>query len=482
MRGLILLAVLVPLAALAHPAGSLGTIALKPCRLPATPGTIEAECASFAVPESTEPGSRTLQIRLALLASRAQQPEPDPVVLLAGGPGQSAIEAYALAQPALGPLLARRNILLVEQRGTGESNPLKCAMPDWKRRPEQSLVSARAQALACLKRYEGKADPRWYATDDYIDDLERVRQAAGIAQFNLTGVSYGTRVALQYLRRHPQAVRSVFLASPVPPELALGQEHARNLEQALATMARRCANEPACLGRYGDLSAGLKALRAQAAHAPRTYALRHPRTHEPMTAPFDLAALGGVVRLFAYAPETLAVLPYLLAEAQAGRPEPLLAQAETLYATLPDQLNHGMELSVLCAEDADLLRADPADAGTLIGTQLVAYTQAQCEVWPHHGRGADFKQPVTSSVPVLIVSGEYDPVTPPRYGEQIVRTLANGRHLVAKGQSHSPTNAGCVPRLLRRFVDTLAPRELDAACLDAMGDAPFFLGAQGPGP
>lgn len=465
--------------------GRLGEIEFKPCRLHTAqvPGSVEAECARITLPENAAaPGGRKISVRLALLASRASKPAPDPVVLLAGGPGQSAVEAYPMAQGALGSLLARRHILLVEQRGTGESNPLKCPLPDWKKPQAQTLAAARGQALACLSSYDGKADTHFYTTDDYIADLEQVRVAAGVAQFNLVGGSYGTRVALEYLRRHPASIRSAFIDSVVPPGLALGQDHARNLDDAIEGMSARCTADKACAASLGDIGARLRALKAQVEREPRTVTIANPRTHEPESAPFDAAALVGVARLFSYAPETIAVLPLLVSEAAKGRPEALLAQAELIYSSLPDQLAHGLELSVICAEDADLLQMREEDRDTLMGNDFTAFIRAQCEVWPHATRAADFKQPVVSSVPVLLLSGQNDPVTPPRYAEQVAKTLSNSRHLVAKGQGHTPMGAGCMPRLIREFIEKAEPQKLDAGCLEALGDAPFFIDAQGPSP
>jgi pimeloyl-ACP methyl ester carboxylesterase len=483
--------VLLPLLALAAGAAaagetrSLGSLEFAPCELrsPGAAGPVDAYCATVPLPENpAAPAGRRIGVRVAWLPAASQRPEPDVVVLLAGGPGQSALEAYPAARPALRPLLRKRHVVLVEQRGTGQSNPLRCPLPDWKDPAALDAGAARAQARDCLARLAGHADPGFYTTTDYLRDLEAVRAALGGPRFNLVGGSYGTRVALEYLRRHPQAVRSVFIDSVVPPELALGQDHARNLDDALAAMARRCDEAPACRQRHGDVAATLRSVREVARGAPRPVVLRHPRTHQRVTVPFGEAALAGVVRLFAYEPRTAALLPLLLGEAAAGRPEPLLAQAELLAATLPEQLAHGLELSVLCAEDVDLLAPRPQDAGTLLGNDFVGFLRAQCEVWPRGARPADFKQPVVSDVPVLLLSGEHDPVTPPRYADQVARTLANSRHLVAKGQGHTPMNEGCMPRLLRRFVETLAPRELDAGCLDALGDTPFFLDFQGPAP
>lgn len=480
---LILLAVL-PLAAGPAAARTLGSIEFTPCELDSPiGGRVEAECARFPVPEDhSRPEGRSLLLHLALVPARAARPQPDPVVMLAGGPGQSAIESYPVAQAALRPLLKRRNVLLVEQRGTGRSNPLRCALPDWKDPAAQDAGTARALALACLEAYRGRADTRFYTTVDYIRDLERVREALGVAQVNLVGGSYGTRVALDYLRRHPQAIRSVVLDSVVPPELPLGQDHARNLEEALDVTARRCAADAACRERHGDVRATLRELLRRVRAGAQPVTIRHPQTHALLRVPFNEAALAGVVRLFSYAPQATALLPLLLDEAAHGRPEPLLAQAELLYASVLDQLAHGLELSVICAEDADLLQARPDDRDTLLGNDFVAFLRAQCAVWPHGARPADFKQPVVSDKPVLLLAGERDPVTPPRYAAAVARTLSNSRVLIARGQGHTPMSEGCTPRLLQQFVDTLQPRDLDAACLEVLGDAPFFLDYQGAGP
>jgi pimeloyl-ACP methyl ester carboxylesterase len=481
--------VLIGLAALAlaaaAPAAEPGAVAFESCELNGrgAGARVKAECATLEVPENrAEPGGRRIRLRLARVRSRASRPAPDPVVLLAGGPGQSAVDMYTITQAALRPVLRNRDILMVEQRGTGESNALTCPLPDWKDPATQSLAAVRELARRCVAAYAGRADTRFYTTHDYLRDLEDARAALGIARVNLVGGSYGTRVALEYLRRYPQAVRSAFLASVVPPELALGQDHGTNLEAAVAATAERCSRDVACRDRYGDVRATLRQLQARSRAAQAPVTIRHPQTHALMRAPFNEGALVGVVRLFSYAPQATALLPLLLAEAAAGRPEPLLAQAELLYATVPEQLAHGLELSVICAEDADLLQARPQDRDTLMGSEFVEFVRAQCEVWPHGARPADFHEPVVSATPVLLLSGERDPVTPPRYAEQVARTLTNSRHLVAKGQGHTPLGEGCMPRLLRQFVEQLQPKALDASCLDALGDVPFFLDYQGPGP
>jgi len=227
------------------------------------------------------------------------------------------------------------------------------------------------------------------------------------------------------------------------------------------------------------MRATLKQLRAAVVKDPREYAIRDPQSAAALKQRFDLEALVTVARIFAYAPETAALLPFSLNEALAGRPEVLLEQARLISAGLGEQITHGLELSVVCAEDADLVQDRPENAGTLMGTDFAAAIHAGCAIWPKGTRAPDFHEPLKSDVPVLILSGEFDPVTPPRYGEQVKQGLSRGRHLVAKGQGHIVSQRGCMPRLIGEFFKNADPAKLDASCLDELGDTPAFVTANG---
>jgi pimeloyl-ACP methyl ester carboxylesterase len=470
----------------AAPAGArtVGTLEFTPCELESrNGGSVEAACARFEVPEDpAQPQGRRIALQLALVPARAQEPEPDLVVLLAGGPGQSALEAYGEVAAAFEPLARHRHILLLDQRGTGKSNPLRCALPDWKDPAEQTPAALRRQTAECLAALGERADPRFYTTRDAVRDLEAVRQALGAPRFNLVGVSYGTRVALEYLRRHPDGVRTVALDSAVPPELALLQDHARNLDDALARMFAACRNDALCAKRFGDPLLTLKALRAQLGSASVTARINDPLTHEPRDEVLSDTLVTAIVRLYAYQPEAAALLPLLLHEAEQGRPQALIAQGELVFRRLSESLAHGMELSVVCAEDAPFLRARPEDAGTVIGTALVELLQEQCALWPRGAIAPDFKQPVVSDRPVLLVAGELDPVTPPRYAEHVARALSRSRVLVVPGQGHSVLARGCLPKVLRQFVEQGDGVALDVGCVSAMGALPAFTSFQGPEP
>ena len=470
-------------AAPAEAARVLGAMSFEPCTLSASgsPATVAAFCGTLAVPEDhARPEGRRIELAVALVPSRAKQPRPDPVFMLAGGPGQSAREAFPAAAGAFREILRKRHVVLVDQRGTGGSHPLHCRGTDAEWAESADPARAREFAARCLSGLD--ADPRFYTTSDAVLDLEAVRRALGAPQVNLVGGSYGTRVGLEYLRRHPDRARTVVLDAVVPPELALGSEHARNLEAALDAHFARCEADADCRAQFGPPRATLERLLDELRRAPRPVRYRDPVTDEVREDELTAATLAGVVRLYAYAPQLAAMVPRTLAEAAAGRPEVLMAQARMVDELVGEQFALGVQLSVTCAEDAGRLRVDPADARTLLGTGFVEVLLAQCEVWPRGRRPADFDQPVRSDRPVLLLSGELDPVTPPRYGEAVVRHLPNGRHLVLRGQGHSVMATGCAPRLVARFIDTADARGLDAGCIDRLAAPPPFLGAYGWGP
>lgn len=478
-------------AAAAKPAGtrSLGDLDFMPCTLttPGMPRTVEAQCTTLDVPEDrSATGGRMISLAIAWVPSTSPQAEPDPVFMLAGGPGQGARDTYPQIASAFERTLRKRHVILVDQRGTGGSNPLACrdeqganafADPD-----DSSNEAARAFAERCAQALSERADLRHYTTTDAIADLEAVRTAIGAQTINLVGISYGTRVAQTYLRRHPESLHTVVLDGVVPPELILGSEHAKNLETSLDAQFALCERSEECRARHGRPREALATLRARLDTAPMPLRYRHPVSGEYVDGVLDHNALATVTRLFAYSPTTAALLPRTLARAANGEPETLLAQSAIIGAMVGDQIFHGMQLSVMCAEDARKLVPDPADAETLLGTEFVDFTLAQCSAWPAGRAPDDFHAPLASDKPILLLSGEHDPVTPPRYGDIALKGYANGRHLVAKGTGHNVLPVGCVPRLLASFLDSADAKGLDAECLDVLGDTPPFTGSYGPEP
>lgn len=471
----------------------LGTLTFKACELTQkhSGATTAAFCAPFSVPENREKPGRNIDLELALIKSEAERADADIVVFLAGGPGQAAVETYPQIAGALAPLRRHHHILLLDQRGTGKSHPLDCdATGDDATQRTQigetddgvDAATLREAMTKCLAEVERNADPRQYTTTAAVRDLEDLRVALGGSPFDLIGVSYGTRVAQQYLMRFPDGVRSVVLDSVAPNELVFGQEFARNLDAALKAQFARCGENDGCAKAFGDSYASLVKLRDALRAQPQNFTFRDPLTFESGDMRLSANRLAGLVRMFAYTPETAALLPLSIAEALKGNYTPLAGQARLLQDDLSGAMNGGMQASVICSEDADLIEPDPRDANTLLGASLTDAIAAMCAVWPHGTRPRNFHAPVNSAKPVLVLAGELDPVTPPRYAEQVMKGLSDARLVVARGQGHNVIGRGCLPKLVGEFVDQLNPKTLDASCADALGPVPALVDFNGAAP
>src|SRR5690606_32890405 len=430
-----------------------GAIGFQSCSLSAVGAkAVEAQCASFAVPEDHDVADgRRIELAIAFLPATGQA-EPDPVLMIAGGPGQSALESFPVAAAAFDDVRRSRNVVLVDARGTGGSAPLHCKGDEGENAfgpgEDMSQDAMRAFAERCRDALSPDHDLRRYATMDHVRDLEAVREALGVPQLNLVGISYGTRVAQQYARTYPAATRTVLLDGVAPNSMVLGQEHARNLEQALAPQFERCRAEPACVDNLGDPSALLPVVRSALEAgdlAPVDY--RDPVSGEWLEETPGFGHLAALLRMFSYQPAAAATLPLLLHDASQGRYAPLLAQSRMLGASL--------------------------------GNAMVSMLQAQCAAWPTAPRAEGFREPLTGDVPLLAISGEFDPVTPPRYGDEVVAHLANARHLVAPGQGHNVLGAGCMPKLVAQFIERADAAGIDAGCLDRLAPAPPFAGYYG---
>ena len=467
----------------------LGSVTLAACELaqPNSGLSTEAWCTAFPVAENrADPHSRVITLKLAVLRSSAQLPSKDMLVFLAGGPGQAATDSAGQIASMLEPLRAHRDVLLLDQRGTGGSNALNCKGSDDTATQDDSngfdADKLRHSVADCLKQLSDRADPRYYTTTVAAQDLEDVRKAFGSPQFDLVGVSYGTRMAQRYLMRYPGAVRSVILDSVVPNSQALGEDFARNLDDALKAQFARCTAEPACKQHFGDPDQTLYQLRDALRANPHQVSFRDPESYRTVKRVLNEDSLAGVVRMFAYTPATAALLPLSIDAAAHGDVGPLLGQAKILSGDLDDLMGSGMQYSVICSEDADLLVPRPQDADTILGTHMIEALKAVCSVWPKGARPADFHQPLKTSTPVLLLAGQYDPVTPPRYAEEVAAGLPNARVLVLKGQGHSVMATGCMPQLVKHFVEKLDPKTLDAKCLDQLQPTPIFIDFNGATP
>lgn len=465
-----------------------GDLTFKPCTLSGAQASanVEAQCTTFQVPENpAAPQGRKIGLNIAWLEARNEgDGKGDPVFFLAGGPGQAATDVAATINTALRDVRKQRDIFLIDQRGTGKSNPLTCLGADGKELPLDENAAPTAELIAdyarrCAASLASRADTRFYTTTQAIADLDAVRAALGVDTINLIGGSYGTRVAQQYAARYPQHTRSVVIDGVAPNDVVVGGDFANTFEDAINLQAAQCRKDPVCAKRFPvDTRTQLRNVMATLAKAPVQVEYRDPGTAQVKTDMLTPDTVTGLAFAFSYMPELSALLPVVLDEAGQGRYAPLMSLSKLAGRTLGAQMNHGMQWSVICAEDADRYQ-EPAAADRLLGPEVARMFFAACPAWNVGTRPKDFTAPFASTLPVLLLSGQFDPVTPPRYAEQVLKQLPNGRHLVARGQGHGTLNAGCMPRLLSQFLESTDAASLDATCLDALSPVPAFTSFNG---
>lgn len=443
-------------------------LALADCPLPRL--AVAARCGELEVPEDyARPDRRRIRIGFAVLPANTLAPRADPLFILAGGPGQAATRLGPFAAQLVG-VRKERDIVLVDQRGTGRSSPLDCAAF----RPTADVDDAFTldpvpKAIACRAELEARGvDLAQYTTAAWVADLDAVREALGYPRVNLWGGSYGTRVALEYLRRHGERVRSVVLDGVAPPSLRISLDVWASRDAAVSAAIAACIDEPACRAAHPDLDRALDRIRTTLGEEGREVAIVDPRTGRSET---QTLAYGHVVtglHPLTYVPELRALVPEIVARAAGGEYTPLFAAASLLTADLAEQMNVALHYSVTCAEDTP--RVGPADLDATLPRvrepRLVRRVLAVCDVWPRGGQPADAAKPVHSDVPALLLSGGLDPVTPPALAAAAAQTLSRSRHVVAPGFGHIVSPHGCGPRLIAAFVEHGDTARLPAACIE----------------
>ena len=466
--------------------GAPAAVELEDCQLagPGGFGRLPARCGTLTVAENPAlPDGRKIELFVAVLPALSKVAEPDAFTVIAGGPGQASTEFYVSVAGSFEPILRERDIVLVDQRGTGRSNALECSSES-SGLENSSPERVREETARCLEQLA--SDPRYYTTSLAVRDLDLVREALGYQSWNLYGVSYGTRVALHYLRRYPDSTRSVVLDGVVPADAVLGPNISLDAQAALDAIFERCAADPDCSARFPELRLAFRELLDELRERPVPMEVADPLDGTPIELLFGVEQLGLAIRLLSYAPETASLLPILIWEGREGQLERLALQTLLVARTLGESMSGGMHNAVVCTEDAPFYREETIDRDALersylgaVGYELLIEL---CALWPRGLIDPGFKEPVVSDRPVLLLSGENDPITPPANAEQAAATLSNSLHIVGRGQGHGMAPRGCLKRLIAEFVEAASQAELDPSCAEVLKAAPFFLSLTGPGP
>lgn len=457
-------------------------VALAPCTIDGVPG--EARCGTYRVWENRDTRQgRQIELSIIVLAATTPDRRPDPLFALSGGPGDAPSFNARFFSRAFSEIRKHRDLVFVDLRGTGKSAPLTCpelAQPDPSGAFDANLLSVSA-VRACRARLERSADLAQYTTEIAVDDLEEVRQALGYGPINLYGTSYGSRVAQVYMRRHPAGLRAVTMKGLVPPSMAMPESHARAGDDAWQALVERCNHDENCRRAYPTLDADFNALLKRLSAAP---VLKRPATSsQPDTAITVTRGLfAEAFRNLLYTPESAARTPQLVRQLLNGDDQEI-AEIATAGRTVlgGDRLAAGFFLSVTCAEDIPFLPANPQAlaAGTFGGDYRLQQQTAACAGWPRGKVSSAHRQPTVSAIPTLIVSGELDPVTPPSGGEEVLRTLSNGAHVVLRNNGHPIGNAeACVGSMFAAFLEKGSTAGVDRTCAGTIPARPFLL----PGP
>lgn len=454
---------------------------LAPCRVAGIRNGVLCGVVQRAL-DPARPNGPQIDVHYVVVAALARRKRPDPVFLLAGGPGQSAIALAPSVMPLLNRLNNRRDIVFVDQRGTGKSAPLACDDPRHASIAEQSDPQRQIQRLAAcriqlqkLPYVQASGDLRYFTTTLAMQDLDAVRRHLGVERVNLVGGSYGTRAALEYLRLFPQQVRRLVMDGVAPPDMVLPASFSSDGQAAFDTLFAACDQEAACTRAYPNLRADWATLLR---NLPRPVTLAHPLTGVPESFTLTRDIVLGAVRGALYSPAVASALPAAIHDAAQGHDQGLVGLGALLAPRKGMGLALGMHFAVVCSEDVPLLTRATDTPGRDFGADFASLYQAACADWPRGEVSSAFYTVPTSTASALLLSGGIDPATPPRHAERVARALGPAaRHVVVPQAGHGVMGIGCMRDVIYRFIDAeddRQAREVDAACVAKIPRPPAF--------
>lgn len=438
-----------------------------------------ATCHRIEVPEDwSNPEGRTIALNVAVLPATGVNKDESALFLLAGGPGQAATHYGDLVTKELDRVRATRPVILMDARGTGGSNPLRCAFGGTTLAEVQAQSSQR-ELEKCRQRW-GDVALQHYTTPDVVRDMEAVRRRLSFQKLDLWGASWGTRTALLYMREHPQHVRSAVLDGVTGPNRPLFLNEAVHAQAALDKLFSACEADTDCAAAFPNLRARALARLQQNEPQPVQFVNKEGRLE---TASLDPDLLRQIVRGALYLPESAARLPFALDRLVAGDATPILAIANSAAGLNRETMFHGLTFSSLCAEE--MPRTPPtaaaqASAGSFARDSFYRAWAEGCRGWPVKPLPANYGEPVTANVPVLLLSGALDPVTPPASAEQVHKHLPRAWHIIVPASGHNVTAVPCAGRIIAEFVREADGSGLDASCLTRRKRPPFMTSPLGP--
>ncbi len=432
-----------------------------------------AKCGTFKVFENraTKKG-RTISLRVVLVQARSDQREPDPFVYFAGGPGSAATEDASGLVQAFPRILEHHDMLFVDQRGTGGSNPLDCKFyDDADLQTYLGYFFPLEDVRKCREQLEPNADLKLYTTTIAADDMDELRAALGYERLNLFGGSYGTRAALTYLKRYPQHVRTATLQGVSPADQFMPVDFPQQTERALQGVLAECVADKVCNEAFPNIKEEAKAVLAQLIKGPVEVEIQKPNSTERVKLKLSRDLAAEAIRYMLYSPVPASRVPLMLHLAAQGDYVRLTRAALEFRKNLVATGSNGMYLSVTCAEDLPWIKPGEGERmakNTFLGDYRLRQQREACALWPRAEIERDYAQPTKSDVPVLILTGEWDPVTPPSNAERVAKTLTNSLNVVVPHGAHGLgglEGMDCIDNLIVDFVEKGSTKGLNTECV-----------------
>lgn len=470
----------------AKPSQKSDSVSLQPCEVPGAGKTTKekALCGTYDVFENRALRSgRRIALKIVVFPATGQNKAADPLFYIPGGPGSSATEDAPYIAEDLAKIRELRDLVFVDQRGTGGSNPLDCEF--FNPADLQSYLgywNPLEQVRQCRQKLEVKADLRLYVTSIAAGDLDEVRAALGYEQINIMGASYGARAAQEYLKRHGANVRAVILHGVSPTDQFMPRDFPQHTQRALDGILDECAADNACRAAFPNLRSEAKTVLERLLREPVEVEVRiSPDGGKTARVKLSRDLAGEAVRYMLYQPSSASRVPLFLHLAAQGNYAPLAESAIFYRRQIVVSGSNGMYLSVTCAEDLPWIKAGEGERSaenTFLGDYRLRQQREACALWTRGEIPKDYAAPTRSNAPALILTGEWDPVTPPVYGERAGKYFPNSLHVVVPSGGHGFNGlegSNCISQLTFNFVNQGSTIGLDTSCVAGIRRKGFAL-------
>lgn len=464
------------------------TVDLKPCRLHPYPR--EVLCTTVETPrDPKDPKAGTLPLAVSILpawGTRSKDPKP-PLFILAGGPGQAARDAFPNYASLLKNWSKTRDIVLVDIRGTGDSDPLDCSPPEVPdlSKGYQAQLAQSLKALKACRDSMGERHPRHYTTPQNADDLDAVRAALGYETISLFGASYGTRLAMEYARRHADHTHRLVLDGVAPVELALPWFSAQTFERAWNKISDYCLADAACKARFPKVRSSIRTLLDKLEKEPQAPV---SIKHSSRDLRFDFLPEPDSIRemLFSpsYVPLFWTLLPLAIDKAIQGEWEPLFALGDHGGKGMEESVHMLLFYSIVCNEDWPQWKDKSVDPAMKQGLMSDLFLRTYNEICPLFQSGRptpkSYYQAIESEKPTLFLSGDADPVTPPEWAKKIQPNFPNSVEITVPYTGHNTIETRCIQTIVNHFLDDQDPLTVDTSCVKDTRLPYFFTSVNGP--